>query len=418
MESIKIKEFGGLKEATIPINKINLFIGKQASGKSVVIKLMYFFKSFFRDFYEAAEEEKTEIELKEALCSKFKTYFPVDAWPDKDFEITFFYTKAEYASIRREGSTKIELAFSPLVDKQWNNARRLIKNDKAKFGVYDVRDFKAFDNYVSLLQKDFLPTCGFSQLFIPAGRSFFATLQRSIFSLLSSNNPIDPFLASFGSFYEKIKGIASTDSLGKTQNPSIVNRDKIIAELITEILGGTYHREKNKDYIVHEDHRKVNLAYASSGQQETLPIALILKGLIRGLTFLGNGLTLYIEEPEAHLFPTAQKKIVELIATVFNLSPRPIQIVLTTHSPYIISSFNNLLQAGLILNEDEKKKEKIDAVFSSLFRILPKTLHAFELKDRKCSSILDKEYQLIDSEYLDEVSDVISNDFDHLLNID
>jgi predicted ATPase len=51
MEKIEIKDFGGLKNTEIPINKINLFIGKQASGKSISIKLMYYFKSFFRDFF-------------------------------------------------------------------------------------------------------------------------------------------------------------------------------------------------------------------------------------------------------------------------------------------------------------------------------------------------------------------------------
>jgi len=419
MERIEIKDFGGLKKTKIDINKINLFIGKQASGKSVSIKLMYYFKSFFRDFYEAAEDDKSKPELTKTLISKFEEYFPIDSWADNNFEITFHYNDSEYSKVYRTGKNKIKIEFSPIVSKQFNNAKRLIRVDKAKFQAKDKfevyrPDFKVFEKYLSLVQNDLAIESGYSQIFIPAGRSFFATLQSSIFSFLSNNKAIDPFLVSFGSFYENIKGIASRDY---GRNRLKEEQGKIVDDLIIQILGGKYQRVKNKDYIIHEDKRRINLAYASSGQQETLPLALILKALTR-ISFSGNGLTLYIEEPEAHLFPSAQKKIVELISAVFSLSRCQIQIILTTHSPYIISSFNNLLQAGLVLEEKETNKEKIDKVYNSLFSVPSKTLNAYALENQKCTSILDSEYDLIDSYYLDKVSDVISTDFDNLLNIE
>ncbi|MBI0400397.1 ATP-binding protein [Cyclobacterium marinum] len=418
MERIEIKDFGGLKKTKIDINKINLFICKQASGKSVSIKLMYYFKSFFRDFYEAAEDDKTKPELTKLLITKFEEYFPIDSWADNNFEITFHYNKNEYSKVYRTGKSKIKLELSTIVSKQFINAKRLIRVDKAKFQAKDKfevyrPDFRVFEKYISLVQNDLAIESGYSQIFIPAGRSFFATLQSSIFSFLSNNKAIDPFLVSFGSFYENIKGIASRDYRGSRNSHEA---EKIVDELIIQILGGKYQRVKNKDYIIHEDKRRINLAYASSGQQETLPLALILKALTR-ISFSGNGLTLYIEEPEAHLFPSAQKKIVELISSVFTLSRCQIQIILTTHSPYIISSFNNLLQAGLVIEEKESNKEKIDKIFNSLFSIPSNTLNAFALENQNCISILDKEYELIDSYYLDKVSDVISSDFDNLLNL-
>lgn len=419
MEKIEIKDFGGLKNTEIPINKINLFIGKQASGKSISIKLMYYFKSFFRDFFEAAEDDKTKPELTKSLIEKFEEYFPVDSWADNNFEIKFFYNEEEYSKVLRTGKTKIKLEFSTKVNKQFTNAKRLIRGDKSKFQAKDKfevyrPDFKVYEKYLFLVQNDLSKECGFTQIFIPAGRSFFATLQSSIFSFLSSNKAIDPFLVSFGSFYENIKGIASRDNLGRNKQ---LEKTKIIDDLIIEILGGKYQRIKSKDYIIHEDKRKINLAYASSGQQETLPLALILKALTR-ISFTGNGLTLYIEEPEAHLFPSAQKKVVELIASVFKLSKCQTQIMLTTHSPYIISSFNNLLQAGLVLDKEIVSEDKLNEVFNSLFAIPPKTLNSYALENNNCKSIIDSEYDLIDSTYLDKISDIISNDFDNLLNLE
>ena len=69
---------------------------------------------------------------------------------------------------------------------------------------------------------------------------------------------------------------------------------------------------------------------------------IILKSL-NYINSTGGGYTIYIEEPEAHLFPTAQKRIVQLLARTFNNTNSNFQIIVTTHSPYILSSFNNLI---------------------------------------------------------------------------
>ena len=417
MERIKINGFGGLKNAEVQINNINVFIGKSASGKSITIKLIYFFKSFFREFFEAAENEETKSELNKKLLVKFEEFSPFESWNDSTFEIIFYYNENDYSKITKGSlKSKITIEYSKTVFKQYNNAKRLIKVDKEKFQAKDKfevyrPDFKVFERYINLVKTELGEKCAYSQIFIPAGRSFFATLQSSIFSFLSNNKAIDPFLVEFGSFYENIKGIVTRESISSKNKTDF----KIIDDLIIEILGGKYQRIKSKDYIIHEDKRKINLAYASSGQQETLPLALILKALTK-ISFTGGGLTLYIEEPEAHLFPSAQKKVVELIVSVFKLSKCESQIILTTHSPYIISSFNNLLQAGLI--EEKSNDEKLYEIVNKLFIIPKNNLNAVSVEKQQFKSILDEDFGLIDSEYLDSISSIISNEFNQLIDFE
>ena len=417
MERIKINGFGGLKNAEVQINNINVFIGKSASGKSITIKLIYFFKSFFREFFEAAENEETKSELNKKLLVKFEEFFPFESWNESTFEIIFYYNENDYSKITKASlKSKIAIEYSKTVFKQYNNAKRLIKVDKEKFQAKDKfevyrPDFKVFERYINLVKTELGEKCAYSQIFIPAGRSFFATLQSSIFSFLSNNKAIDPFLVEFGSFYENIKGIVTRESISSKNKTDF----KIIDDLIIEILGGKYQRIKSKDYIIHEDKRKINLAYASSGQQETLPLALILKALTK-ISFTGGGLTLYIEEPEAHLFPSAQKKVVELIVSVFKLSKCESQIILTTHSPYIISSFNNLLQAGLI--EEKNNAEKVYEIVNKLFIIPKNNLNAISVEKQQFKSILDEDFGLIDSEYLDSISSIISNEFNQLIDFE
>lgn len=52
-----------------------------------------------------------------------------------------------------------------------------------------------------------------------------------------------------------------------------------------------------------------------------------------------------IEEPESHLFPNAQKLITEFISLAKNDGNK---VLLTTHSPYILGTINNMLYANRI----------------------------------------------------------------------
>ncbi|MFM6897688.1 MAG: AAA family ATPase, partial [Microcystis panniformis] len=45
MQKIVIKNFGAIEYAEIEIKKVLVLIGEQASGKSTIAKLIYFFKS-------------------------------------------------------------------------------------------------------------------------------------------------------------------------------------------------------------------------------------------------------------------------------------------------------------------------------------------------------------------------------------
>ncbi|WP_370527314.1 AAA family ATPase [Elizabethkingia sp. M8] len=217
----------------------------------------------------------------------------------------------------------------------------------------------------------------------------------------------------FGSFYENLKRFYN-DIIFDEKN------DKEYDELISQVLNSTYVREKEKDYLVHKDQRKVNLTNASSGQQETLPLVIILKTLTK-IHSKGRGFTLYIEEPEAHLFPTAQKRIVELLARTFNGTENKFQIYVTTHSPYILSSFNNLIYSGNIKNKLElegKKNDKLNKVIPTKEQLDGDLFSVYSLRNNEQRYLIEKESNLISPTILDSVSDEISIEFDKLLNID
>ncbi|MGL4582356.1 MAG: AAA family ATPase, partial [Flavobacterium sp.] len=163
--------------------------------------------------------------------------------------------------------------------------------------------------------------------------------------------------------------------------------------------------------------RKVELRNASSGQQEALPLLLILKGIYTK-KLIKTGSTLYIEEPEAHLFPTAQKAIVELLAKTYNSNPDNTQLFITTHSPYILTSFNNLIYAGNIINQDESKREAVEKVIAKDTLLDCSQIGAYALTKDGLKDLIDQENHIINAELLDEVSNMIGREFDQLLDIE
>jgi AAA15 family ATPase/GTPase len=117
----------------------------------------------------------------------------------------------------------------------------------------------------------------------------------------------------------------------------------------------------------------------------------------------GKDRMFFIEEPEAHLFPTSQSRIISMLTALrANLD---MGFFVTTHSPYILSALNNNILAG-----DVKKEKKItDAEFRKIggdgSPIDFEDVSAYTMASGQTKRITDAEFRMIGGEVLDEVSD-------------
>jgi len=416
-ETLIIENFGGLKKMEFEFKRVNVLIGPQASGKSISVKLLYFFKNFPGEMLKAIENGESKRELDSKQKETFNTYFPKESWPKGQFKIQY-QVGTTWISISRKASKPLAFSYSENLKNLIIKGRRFFKEEQKKIQQEPrASSYKVSRNtrirFNECIRHEIGDIGTYNEFFVPAGRSFFANVQSSIFSFLSNNKSLDPFLIEFGSFYENFKRWAND----RDDDPRNKKKNQAFDKIASEIISGSFQREKDKDYIFHDDSRKVNLANASSGQQETLPLILVLKTL-GNFTFSNSGATIYIEEPEAHLFPTAQKKVVQLLARTFNSSKGRFQIIVTTHSPYILSSFNNLLEAGKIISESPQKTDKVHEVISADEVIMPEELVAYSIFRGQKKVLIDSETSLISSNALDDVSDEIAEDFGKLLDIE
>lgn len=415
VEKIKIENFGGLKDVDLEFKSINILIGPQASGKSVAIKLLYFFKNFISELFSSIDKGENKRQLDKRQIEKFLLYFPKESWPRGSFNIEYCINNST-VYIKRKGNDPMHFGYSNDLVKIINKGRFYYREEQKKMEIeHKTNPYKinriARNKLNDCISRNISEIAIYNQFFIPAGRSFFANIQSGIFSFLSDNRFLDPFLIAFGSFYENFKRIYLDEDFIRRKKKDDFD------ELISQIMKGSYTREKDKDYLIHKDLRKVNLSNSSSGQQETLPLVVVLKTLTN-LRMGGGGATIYIEEPEAHLFPIAQKRIVQLLARAFNNIDSKFQIIVTTHSPYILSAFNNLMEAGNIINEKPSLKQSIIKIVPEEEIINPNNFIAYSIDQGAKEVLIDKTNKLISQNILDSVSDEISKEFGNLIELD
>lgn len=409
-EALRVKNFCGLSSINIPVKSINILIGPQGSGKSVIAKLLYFCKDFYAEIIKFVEKNQSIEDFDIYIVNKFCRIFPVETWFANDFKITYVLDDLRI-EIVKSNEEKVHITYSNEYTKLFKRASKeflKLKETSIVTPKFDNLDRAFFYNRINdIVDESISPVVSLSQFYIPAGRSFFAYFQQNIFSILSEDKALDPLLIEFGRFYELVRNV-NDSKLSKGIVSPLVGFD--------DILLGKYVRDDGKDYIAHNDGRKVNLSYASSGQQEVLPLLLIINAL-RQVNFYWRNATLYIEEPEAHLFPDAQKKLMHWLINSFNYRPGKLQLIITTHSPYILTVLNNLMQAGSIIKEKPEISQEVNSIIPKSEVINLDHISVYLVKNGEAKSIIDKDTELISQTVLDDVSNVISQEFNKLLDL-
>lgn len=123
----------------------------------------------------------------------------------------------------------------------------------------------------------------------------------------------------------------------------------------------------------------------------------------------------FLNLPETSLFPTRQIDVVDSIGVNSN---DDIDVVVYTHSPYILTALNNLIYAGILYADKKVDKDKLKDIMSARYTIEPGIVSAYHIEDGELINIIDEESGLIISEKLDEVSFLIEKEFDSLCNLD
>ena len=107
--------------------------------------------------------------------------------------------------------------------------------------------------------------------------------------------------------------------------------------------------------------------------------------------------------------------LLQLLAILLNNTENN-QLIITTHSPYVLTVINNLMHAYSV---GHNNPEKVREIVNEYSWIDPKKVNAYMLTIANgAERIIDDEVNMIDAEKIDGVSEKLNEDYDKLLDIE
>lgn len=440
MRHITIKRFGPIREMDIDLDKnLEVLIGPQASGKSTFSKVVYFCRKI-RDYFlqyldsvintEYTYSPELYVSFLKYIRRSFMGYFGTTKHME-DFEIRYDYEKESDRSVTigLDKDRYAKFIFSNALKKDICNMIReavtvAAKNRDHSFSVNYLEQTSFIDRARRTVQRIFRDD--YMLLYIPAGRNLLATLPDGIVPKgipLSEQwdldnevdiSQTDLITQEFAQYIRKMRSRFGSrldemvQNYLKTEKGQIRNGDvELACQLIHDILRGDYVCDKDGEKLFYDDTHWVKLMFGSSGQQEAVwGLNTIFLAILKGeKTFL------VFEEPESHLFPDSQEKIAQLAALLIYSNGS--QVIITTHSPYMLTAFNLLIYSG----DNEKKISVENAVIRKEFRLMSGSVGAYFISlETGCPrNIVSEKRGLIDALQIDGISDSINERMDRIL---
>lgn len=419
---LDVKGFSCIDSASLQISDMTVIIGPQASGKSVLCKLYYFFNEVISSLPRTIQEASDFDDASNRVLEDFGDWFRPSSWGTRAFTLTFTIGDAWIQISRtrsRSKNTRAKIAFSASLTKAIGAAflflkspRKGVTKEASSFGF----DWTMYETLRDIIHKPLVGLKGEHHLYIPAGRSFFTSIGK-IVTAFEDRSMLDPVVTRFGRFITSIRDHQFLEPEEKSP----------MLEVLEKLIDGEVVNEKGKQFLATPDGRSIPFSALSSGQQELLPLLSSLQYALYYRTHVPH--LLYIEEPEAHLFPSAQTAMVELFSRMIapvrpnknqpnNQAPHSIRTILTTHSPYVLAKINNLIKAGSLAPKlNPEKRRELDRLIPQNSWLSPGKVSAYAIQGRKLVNIVDKD-GLINADYIDDVSAATGIEFDSMLELE
>ena len=419
MAKITLRQFGPIHDCCMDVQRFTVLTGSQASGKSTIAKAIFFFRTIGQDVIaqmktkNLADTYRTSLEndLKKRLRNKFLQIFGSSWSMPKEMRLRYEYKKQvtiEVYLVPDRNAT-----YRNFVEFQFGEGIREFL-EKYKDYAEQTWDESSWENVQQEI--DALFSDGYETIYVPAGRSLITLLTDQLMTLLSSDEGrsldfcMQTYVRRILSLRSRIRE-GFHDLLDEVLHTTQIKIDKetlhYMERLIKEVLHVRYAYDRGEEQLFFDKHRYVKINFASSGQQEAIWVFNIMYFYL----LQNQKVFLIIEEPEAHLYPDAQKRIAEAIGLFEGAGN---QVFVTTHSPYILGQFNNMLYAGELQEKAEGQDEKkLHEILHPLFYIKIADAHAAYVWDGKTENAVNE--GMIRNELIDGASVEINEEMDALL---
>lgn len=180
----------------------------------------------------------------------------------------------------------------------------------------------------------------------------------------------------------------------------------VLSDYVTGCIGMTKKFTKNDLSLLIMDYLN-----DTNGEQKTIDASTMTEDVTKKISrrLIYQSSQLFIEEPEQNLYPDSQKllvlNLIKRLVKANKTGDKDSCIVLTTHSPYILSVLNVLMAWANAVEKKQDSKE-IMQMFSSDLLLSPEQYSAYYIDEKGTfQSIKDAEIPMFSGNDLDGVSD-------------
>ena len=409
MKRLVIRKVGPIQSLDINLNKVNVFIGPQGSGKSTIAKIVS-----FCSWMEKVNDATTRA-VADGLIKRLGSFH----------HMTEYFT--DKSSIYYIGDN---ISFCYNWNEDYTLPSRFVESNPQSFRPDEVV-FYALDKVVN-------PKVAY----IPAERNFVSAVP-TLKKYSENNDNLQSFvndwfeakrhytqdspmpLTNLGLDYYYNKDLdrdylklGSQKSIPLTSASSGFQSIVPLTVLVKWLSSGIY--EENKPFSPEENQRVQEILSHLSGSTSSAEAELVdrLRGFIQGRVY--SHTQFIVEEPEQNVFPKTQMELLYHLISEINHG-RNHRLLMTTHSPYILYALNNCLLAYLVKDRlDEETASSLECV---KYAVNPADVSVWSIKDGYVRDYRDEPHKTIQDEkglirknYFNDVMKEVMGEFNTLLS--
>lgn len=429
--TLEIHSLGPIKECTLTVNRFTVLTGPQSNGKSTIAKAVYFFRTVKQDILtimmQGGPRAITDCSsttwdqtLKQRLRDKFSQLFGASWFISEQMEMRYTYnsqyTMRAFLKRNKTNDEKnfVDFEFSPCFQDY------LCELDSRLFT--NIGSIQKISDKWLLSQNLDDP---YETVFIPAGRNLITLLTAQLnYIFTSMDTPqlrnIDYVTRRYTELILMLKPIFEDGMIGLLANAANdpeqartykKNRDSIqkLLDTAEAVLHGAYRCVNGEERLYLDQDQYIKINYASSGQQEIVWVFnLLFYYLLEGKQVL-----LILEEPESHLYPDSQEMIGQVLALFHNGGNA---VLSTTHSPYVLGTYNYMLLAGQVPTERSALLQK---ELDPIYWLHPSAVAAYHVHGGRMDDALGHEddLTLIENSLIDGASQSINRKAERFIEL-
>lgn len=415
MTHIIIKNIGPIKEVELDLNKINVFMGPQSSGKSTIAKIISYCSwyekntilgtrpniNFYKELLEFHNLEddyfcdESLIDYKSPNChivfkgiDKNDTSVNITVGPQEVFrneKIEYIPAERNFVTIKGIGKYNETQDSALGFLYEWFDAKQdITKESKYRLPLVSLNQTSYY--YDKANDRD--------KIVLENGTEL---LLRHVSSGLVSATPLlVVYNYVMNVIYQK-----------KRIRPPFetVNVKERIDSLNSEKLSNSFNEMQNNLKKIEEQGNITGELLSNYVQEQFVKLL--------GFESDYNYTKVIIEEPELNLFPDTQRDLIYYLLSEITNSTKDHQLFITTHSPYILFALNNCMMGGLVKENIPQKERKFFSSYKSW--IDPKKVSIYEIHDGTLKNIQDED-GIIEDNYLNQAYKENSSEYLNLLN--